>query len=437
MTTDVKARGRTNRHGWLYGALALLAALALAGYGIWSREQAVSELQTDANDSAIPRVQLDTPKASPKQRTLVLPGSISAWYEAPIFAQVSGYVSHWYKDYGASVKAGDVLATIDTPSVDAEFEAAKANLATVQARYQLAVVTARRWAALSGTQAVSQQDVDVKKADAVAQKTEVAAAQQNVNRYAAMIAFKKLVAPFDGIVTARNTDVGNYVNAAGGDASLRSDATPLFSVADVHELRVFVSVPQQYSSYLKPDLSASLTLPQDPDKHIPTQFLTTADAIKPATRTVITELTLANPNHDLWPGTYVNVHFTFPSDPDLLIVPEQALLFRSEGEQIALVGADDRVHMQNVVLGRNLGTDVEIVSGLKMSDKFVANPSLGLLEGQQVAIVQPVQGYQPAGQGQPPQPPAPPLTPSATAAPQDQPAAAAEGTSKPDPGPRP
>jgi membrane fusion protein (multidrug efflux system) len=395
MTMNADSKSPLQRRGRLYGALALGAVVVLAGYGIWSRSHAVSTLNKQTDDAAIPRVQVGLPKAAPNQRTLVLPGSISAWYEAPIFAQVSGYVSHWYKDYGAPVKRGEVLATVESPTVDADFGAAKANLATAQARYQLAVVTAQRWAALSGTQAVSQEDVDIKKADATAQKTEVEAARQNVARYAAQSAFKRLVAPFDGIVIARNTDVGDYVNAAGGDAGLRSNATPLFSVADVHKLRVFVSVPQEYAAFLTPALHATLTLPQNPDRQILAQFLTTARAVRPASRTVVTELTLANPTGDLLPGAYVNVHFSFPGDPGLLIVPEQALLFRTEGTQVALVGAGNRIHLQSVVLGRNLGTNVEILSGLKASDRFVANPSLGLLEGQQVKTVQSIQGYQP------------------------------------------
>jgi RND family efflux transporter MFP subunit len=242
---------------------------------------------------------------------------------------------------------------------------------------------------------VSQQDVDIKKADAVAQKTVVAAAQQNVARYAAMVAFKTLVAPFDGVVIARNTDIGDYVNAAGGDASLRASATPLFSVADMHALRVFVSVPQEYSTFLAPGLQATLTLPQSPERQISAQVLTTANAVRPTSRTVVTELTLPNPNHALWPGTYVDVHFTFPGDPGVLIAPAQAILFRSAGTQVALVGPDNRIHLQDVVLGRNLGTTIEVRSGLRASDSFVANPSLGLLEGQQVKIVQPVEGYQP------------------------------------------
>jgi membrane fusion protein (multidrug efflux system) len=338
-------------------------------------------------------------------------------------------VSHWYKDYGAEVKAGDLLATIDTPGLDAQFATSKANLAVVEARYKLAEITARRWSALSGTQSVSQQDVDVKMADAAAQKAQVAAAQQEVARYQALIAFKRLVAPFDGVVTARNTNVGDYVNAAGGDATLSSAATSLFLVADIHKMRIFVSVPQEYADVLKPNLTATLTLPQAPDKPIAARFLTTAHAVVPSTRTVVTELTVDNASRELWPGTYVNVHFAFPGRPNVLILPEQALLFRAQGMQVAVLDDQDRVHLRNVILGRNLDTNVEIVSGLKATDKVVGNPSLGLLEGQQVKIVQPVPGYQP-GQGHPPaarfpSPAAGPTAPDASASRNARPAAAA------------
>jgi RND family efflux transporter MFP subunit len=402
---------------WVF--IGIVAACGLAAYGIWSRNDTVAALQMTAADASLPRVQVVSPQPGPPQRTLTLPGNIEPWYRAPIYAQVSGYVSQWYKDYGAQVKAGDVLASIDTPALDAQFAASKANLAVVEARYKLAEVTARRWSALSGTQAVSQQDVDVKAADAAAQKAQVEAAQQDVARYQALIAFKRLVAPFDGVVIARNTNVGDYVNAAGGDATPRSASTALFIVADIHAMRIFVSVPQEYADVLKPGLTATLTLPQAPDKPITAQFLTTAHAVVPSTRTVVTELTVDNANRELLPGTYVNVHFVFPGEPNVLILPEPALLFRAQGMQVAVLDDQDRVHLRNVVLGKNLDTNVEIMSGLKATDKVVGSPSLGLLEGQQVRIVQPVAGYQP-GQGHPPiprfpRPPAGPTAPGASA----------------------
>src|ERR1700733_1839922 len=358
--TKIEVKATSTHRSSLMMFIGIVAACGLAAYGIWSRSETVTALQNTADDASLPRVQLVSPKPGPGQRTLTLPGNIEAWYQAPIYAQVSGYVSHWYKDYGAQVKAGDVLATIDTPALDAQFATSKANLAVMEARYKLAVITTRRWSALAGTQAVSQQEVDVKAQDAAAQKAQVEAAQQDVARYQALIVFKQLVAPFDGVVTARNTNLGQYVNAAGGDPTLSSAAAALFLVADIHQVRIFVSVPQEYADVLKPGLTATLTLPQAPDKQIQAQFLTPAHAVVPSTRTIVTELTADNANRELWPGTYASVHFVFPGEPNVLILPEQALLFRAQGMQVAVLDDHDRVHLQNVILGKNLDTDVQI-----------------------------------------------------------------------------
>jgi membrane fusion protein, multidrug efflux system len=394
MSNNNEAIAAPGHRGRIVALIGVVVAGGLAAFGIWSRSDTVASLKQEADDMAIPRVQVLSPKPAPPDGTLTLPGNVDAWYDASIYAQVSGYVANWFKDYGARVKAGDVLATISTPSLDAEFEASKAQLTVAQARYKLAVVTARRWAALSGTEAVAQQDVDVKAADAAEQKAEVAAAEQTVAQFQARVAFKNLVAPFDGVVTARRTNVGDYVNGSGGDSTIRSTSAALFSVADIHKMRILVSVPQDYADALKPGLTATLTLPQKPGDPIPVQFLTTANAVNTPTRTIVTEFTVDNAKGDLWPGTYVNVHFNFPSDPNILILPEQALLFRAQGMQVAVLDDQNQVHLQDVVLGRNLNTYVQIVSGLKATDKVVGNPSLGLLDGQQVKIVQAVQGYQ-------------------------------------------
>jgi len=408
----VSGRGAPpRRRGWLLAGLGLLVAGGLAGYGIWSRSSVTSDLKKSADDTSIPRVQVIAPKDGPSQGNLTLPGNIEAWYQAALYGQVTGYVSHWYKDFGAEVKSGDVLGTIDAPSLDAELASAKAQLTTVQAHYKLAVLTAKRWSALSGTQAVAQQDVDVKKADEVAQRADVEVAKQNIEKFEAMSAFKNLVAPFDGVVTARNVNIGDYVSASGSNPTARGLSQPLFTVADIHKLRIFVSVPQNFSDVLKPNLTAVMTLPQDASKQIPLQFLTTAKAISPTTRTIVTEFVIDNPTGDLWPGNFVSVIFTFPSNAKALIVPAQAVLFRAQGTQVALISDGDKIHLQEVGSGRNLGTDVQIVSGLQASDKLVANPSLGLLEGQQVKVVQPAPGADPSGGGPPPpasQPPAPP-----------------------------
>jgi len=372
-----------------WAGIAALAVLCIVAWGAFERWHNLHELQQIADEDAVPVVQVISPAPGPVTRTLTLPGNVRAWYSAPIYAQVSGYVRHWYKDYGAQVKAGDVLATIDAPAVDEQYQSALADLDVARTHYNLAQLTAKRWLALAGTQAVSQQEVDVKVADAAAQQALVRAAAHGVARYRVLEGFKNIVAPFDGVVTSRNTDTGNYVNAAGGDVSSRGAADELFSVADIHEMRVFVSVPQDYATMLKPGLTATLSLPQFPGKTFAATFDTTANAFDPQTRTVITELLVPNPDRLLWPGSYASVTFNVPLDQSVPVVPEQALLFRAEGEQVAVVDASNRVHLRTVKLGLNFGKTVQILSGINMNDRIVASPSAGLLDGETVRIVQP------------------------------------------------
>jgi RND family efflux transporter MFP subunit len=389
-------------------ALPGLVAAALLIGGIVERERALGKLRDVAKAQSVAAVQIISPTPGPTKRALVLPGTVSAWYQAPIFAQVSGYVHSWYADYGATVKAGQLLATIDTPGLDAQYAAAQADLHVAQANYRLAVTTAKRWQALAGTVAVSQQEVDVQTAGAEARKAELEAAQQNVARYAALEAFKRVVAPFDGVVTARLTDVGSYVNAAGGDLSVRGASTELFTVADVHALRVFVSVPQDYADQLVPGLTALIHLPSLPGNLIEAKYLTTARAFSTNTRTAVTELTVDSSKHALWPGTYVDVTFQVPSDPNVLTMPEEALIFRAAGTQVAVVDANNRVHLRDITLGQNLGQTVQVTSGLSASDKLVNNPPAGLLDGEPVQPVTPVPGYALAPTSPPEQPRQPP-----------------------------
>ena len=290
-----------------------------------------------------------------------------------------------------------MLATIETPSLDAQFAASKAGLDVAQTRANLSAQTAKRYDALT-TLAVTQQDKDDKDAASAADKAQVDAAQQNVQRYEALTKFKTLVAPFAGIVTARRVNVGDFINNNGADGTLHQTSEAPFSVADISKLRVFVSVPQNYGQILKPGLTVDISLISDPGKKIAAQFLTMAGAVNPATRTIVTELVVDEPREGLWPGAYVNVNLKFPSDPDLLVVPSQALLFRAEGMQVATLDDQNHVHLRNVTLGHNLGLDVQVTSGLKQTDRIVANPSLALLEGQQVKVVSAVKGY-PPGQG--------------------------------------
>ena len=386
-----KHRGR----GWMIAGLGIAAALLVAGYGIWSRRAAVVDLQHVADEAAIPRVQVTMPRPGPTERSLTLPGNVAAWNEAPIYAQVSGYVTQWYKDYGADVAKGDVLAEIDAPGLNAQYKASLAQLDTAVTNSNLAEVTAQRYTELKGSPAVSQQQIDNFVSAAAAAKAQVAAAQENVKRYYAMIGFEKVVAPFAGVVTARRVNLGDYVTNAGGDAAVQGSAKPLFSVADVSKLRVFVAVPQYLGGVLSSSIKATLTLPNAPEKPIKADFLTQAGAVDASTRTIVTELVVGDGQRALFPGTYVDVHLTVPGAPSILIVPSQALLFRAEGMQIATLVAGDVIHLQNVTVGDNLGLDIQVVAGLTATDQIVANPSLGLLEGQKVKVVQAAQGYEP------------------------------------------
>ncbi|HEX2939656.1 MAG TPA: efflux RND transporter periplasmic adaptor subunit [Rhodopila sp.] len=384
--------GRTPRAALILIALVIVLIALVIAEGILSRRNIEASLARVTEAEAVPNVALVSPERGPAVRPLDLPGTLAAWYEAPIYGQVTGYVSHWYTDYGATVHKGEELATIDTPYLDEQLGKAKANLAVAQARYKLAVTTAHRWQRLSGTDAVSQQEVDVYTADAEARKAEVEAADYNVRRFEARENFKTLVAPFDGIVTARNTDVGSYVDSGGGSANGgegggQGHPTALFRVADVHKMRIFVSVPQDYAVHIKPGTTATVSLGHDAGRTFKADVLTTARAVTPSSRTVVTELTTDNADGSLWPGAYVTVHFSVPVDEAIRVVPAQALLFRSEGLLVALVGPDNRVHLQKVTAGLNFGAKVQVLQGLKPDDRIVANPSQGLQEGELVHVV--------------------------------------------------
>ncbi|MCQ9155907.1 efflux RND transporter periplasmic adaptor subunit [Acidomonas methanolica] len=382
----------SNSRGRLLVLLLGAIAVILAIWGIVERVAHRHHLAMEAEDWARPRVTLISPEAGPAKREFDLPANLAAWYQAPIYAQVSGYVKMWYTDYGAHVKKGDLLAEINTPSLDAQYQASKANYNVVLARYKLAVITANRWAALRGTQAVSRQDVDVQAANAAAQKAQLEQAEHEVDRYEALENFKKIVAPFDGVVTSRMVNVGDYVSAGGGDLSARGSLSELFTVADMHALRVFVSVPQDYAAVISDKLAAKLTVPQYPGREYAAHYLTTAQAFNAATRTVTTELTVTNPDASLWPDSYATAHFTAPGDPNVLIVPLNSLIFRAQGTQLAKV-VNNRVHLIDVTVGINYGLTIQILKGLKAEDQIVANPPADLLEGDEVKVVTVTHGY--------------------------------------------
>lgn len=382
-----RAPKQSHRRRWLLGLAALVVAAGVAVWGIFERQTTLAKLKATADTEAVPKVTLVSPQHGPASRPLTLPGELRAWYAAPIYAQVAGYVEMWYKDYGAPVRKGELLATIATPDLDQEVQQARARLQVAQTRAALARVTAARWQKLAGTQAVSQETVDVNNAGARAAEAEVQAAQSALGRYEAKEAFKRVVAPFDGVVTARETDIGAYVNGTGGTAGPEGKSQELFTVSDIHEMRVFVSVPQDYSKDIRTGLQAAMTLPQFPGQTFDLTVTTTAMSFDSNTRTVVTELTLPNPRQELWPGAFVQVRFKVPSDPNILVIPEQSMLFRAQGPQVALVGADNKVHLQSIKLGLNLGSTLQVMQGLKPEDRLIANPSQGLLEGQAVQVV--------------------------------------------------
>ncbi|GBR55015.1 multidrug efflux pump acriflavin resistance protein AcrB/AcrD/AcrF [Neokomagataea thailandica NBRC 106555] len=371
-----------------------------AGYLVVEKVHASSALAEETNASAIPNVSIIAPQKSPSKVALTLPGTIDAWYQAPIYAQVSGYVKMWYKDYGAHVKAGDVLAEINAPALDAQYAQAKADLASVMAKYKLATVTAERWRAMGQSEAVSGQSVSVSNANEQSARADFDAAQRNVDHFEALERFKTIVAPYDGVVTARNVSVGDYVNSGGGSVDSAGGASELFTVADTHRLRMFVSVPEVFSYVLQPDLTAEVTVPQYPDRKFTAQFLTTSQGFDPNTRTAITEFTMENSKQELWPGTFASVALKANNEHSQLYeLPSSSLVFEEKGMTVATVDANSHVHYKKVVVGRMADSSTEIQAGIDSSDRVIDNPPADLLEGDQVHIVTPQRGYNESGFG--------------------------------------
>jgi RND family efflux transporter MFP subunit len=332
------------------------------------------------------------PNPVPATETMTLPGNIVGWYEAPIYARVTGYVKMWYKGYGDRVKKGDVLAEINTPDLDAEYRQAIADLKSERAKYALAEVTAKRWIALRPNHAVSEQSITVKEQELKAQAAVVEAAEEKVKNIEAFIGFKKIVAPFDGVVTRRNINVGDLVSKE-GTLSTPNAVTNLFTVAVVDTLRLFVNVPETFGPFLQPGLTADVTVPQLPNRHFTGKFLTVSHGFDVSKRTATTVFTIDNKDHALWPGSYAQVHLTAPVDRQAFTIPSTALVYQKDGAQVAVVAEDDRVHFKPITVAQLMDNAVEVAEGLSASDRIINNPSATLLEGDQVRIVTPRPGY--------------------------------------------
>ncbi len=375
---------------------AIILSVLYVGYRIYESNLNATVLRKETLEGAVPTVAVTYAKPLDPNDTITLPGNIQAWFEAPIYAQVSGYVKMWYKDYGAQVKKGDVLAEINAPALDAQYAQAKADLESERARNALAALTARRFVAMRTNHAVSEQSISVKVAEAKAQAAKVNAAEQNVKNFEALIRFKTIVAPYDGVVTDRNINAGDYVNKEGTISSSSSSSgtiSNLFTVADVSMLRLFVSVPEAFGPFLQPGLTADVTVPQFPDRHFTAKFLTVARGFDVSTRTAITEFTIENEDKALWPGSYATVRLTAPIERQSLTIPSTAMVFQEHGTQVAVVTEDDRVHFKPIAVSKILDNAVEVTEGISTSERIINNPSAALLEGDKVRIVTPAPGY--------------------------------------------
>jgi RND family efflux transporter MFP subunit len=341
-------------------------------------------LATD--DAAVLTVAVAVAQAAPSEEEIVLPGTVQAEYETPIYARTSGYVKRWYTDIGAQVKAGGLLAEIDSPEVDRQLRQARADLLTAKANYRVAEATARRVHALLPTESVSAQDEDQASSDAAAKAALVTSNEANVERLEQLVGFERVVAPYDGIVTARETDVGALINAGSGSGP------ELFRVADLRKLRIYVQVPQSYAPRIRPRVGVDLRFPEYPGRAFEAKLVRTANAMEPRARTLLVELEADNANGELLPGGYTDVHFKLPGPDQGVRVAANALLFRAEGPRIATVGPDGHVLLHEITLGRDFGTLIEVATGLNAGDRVILNPPASLQPGTLVQVQKDAKG---------------------------------------------
>lgn len=365
-------------------ALLLVAAVVLA-WNLISAHRAAARLKQDTEAQAVLTVATTKPQPLSDSTDLVLPGNVQANYDAPIYARTSGYLKRWLVDIGAQVKAGQVLGEIESPEVDQQLRQAEADVATAEANEKIASVTAERWRNLRATDSVSKQEADEKISLAASTQAQVQAAKANVQRLKELSGFEKIVAPFDGVVTARNTDVGQLINAGSGSGP------ELFRIADTKRLRLYVRVPQTYAAEMHAGVTAKLSFPDRPGKQYVARLERTSNALDAASRTLLAEMIVDNSKNELLPGAYVEVHFDLPPDMQAKTfkVPANVLLFRGDGMHVATVDAQHHIVMKPVTLGRDYGSDVEIVAGLSPGDNVVLSPPDSLTDGVVVQVAKP------------------------------------------------
>lgn len=366
-----------------YALILLVVAIALGVWGEVSRVLARSALGKETAESAIPTVTTVAAERSALGEELVLPGAVQAFVEAPIYARTSGYLKSWNTDIGTVVTKGQLLAEIETPEVDQQLSQARADLATARANEALANSTNARWQTLLATESVSKQDAEEKSGDSAAKKAAADSAAANVARLHDLESFKRVVAPFSGVITARNTDIGALINAG------QSAGSELFRIADTRKLRIYVRVPETFAAVTRPGLEAELRFAEQANRTFAAKTVRTSNALDPILRTLQVELELDNAKGEIFPGAYAEVHFKLPASADTLRLPANTVLFRAAGLQVATLDGDQRVKLKNIVQGRDFGNTIEVLSGLEPNDTVVLNPPDSIANGVQVRIAAP------------------------------------------------
>jgi RND family efflux transporter MFP subunit len=373
-----------SRAGWRGLAILLLTGALVLGVaisgGLVSRAKAKSALEHQTLHDSVPTVAVVQPQVTSGAEEVILPGNMQAFIDTPIWARASGYLKTWYVDIGAHVKQGQLLAEIDSPELDQQLQQAKEQLNTDQANLKLSQITAERYSGLFQTDSVAKQDVDNAVQNEAASAATVKSAQANVSRLQQLVGYEKVYAPFDGVITVRNVDVGALV-----DADTNTAGKELFHLASTSTLRVYVSVPEAYSRSALPGVNAFLTLNEFAGRQFKGTIVRNADAIDMNSRTLLVEVDVRNPTGELLPGSYVSVHLKIPSKVRAVVIPANALLFRSEGLRVGVV-RNGRTVLQPVILGRDFGDTVEVVSGVNSKDSVIVNPSDSIVSGQQVNV---------------------------------------------------
>jgi RND family efflux transporter MFP subunit len=379
---DARA-GKPRSKGWLRLAVALIIVAFLLASGIWSRVKTRKSLSAETAQVALTAVSVVSSKQAAPAQEIILPGNVQPFITAPIYSRTNGYLKKWYFDIGAHVKQGQLLAVIETPEVDQQLQQARSNLMTAQANLELAAITKDRYQGLLKSNAVSQQDADNAVGAYNANKAIVEADKAAVEQFAALVSFEKIYAPFDGVITVRNTDIGDLINS-GSNGGVKSD---LFHIAQPGTLRVYVNVPEEYSRGIKVGMTAGLNLAEFPGQRFQGKLVRTADAINVTTRTLLIEVDVDNPAGTLLTGSYAEVHLQVSSQASTYLIPVNTLLFRSEGLHVGIV-RDGKVVLAAVTPGHDFGNQIEIVAGLKSDDQVIVNPPDSIISGQEVQIVQ-------------------------------------------------